>query len=106
MSSHLRTGPVLTPDVPAAPSAAGPGTGTDGHGPSGADSVRRLGSVFWTSVGVSAVFVAWAVLFTDNLNEVTTSSLGWVTESFGWTYLVVTLGILVFLVFLAFSPAG
>ncbi|MEN4473393.1 BCCT family transporter [Mycolicibacterium cosmeticum] len=66
----------------------------------------RLGSVFWTSVGISAVFVAWAVVFTDNLNKVTTASLNWVTGSFGWLYLVVTLGLLVFLVFLAFSPYG
>ena len=51
-------------------------------------------------------FVAWAVLFTDNLNKVTSASLNWVTATFGWTYLVVTLGILIFLVFLAFSPAG
>jgi glycine betaine transporter len=66
----------------------------------------RLGSVFWTSVSISALFVAWAVLFTDNLASVTTSSLNWVTASFGWSYLVVTLAILVFLVFLAFSPYG
>ena len=66
----------------------------------------RLGSVFWTSVGISALFVAWGVLFTDNLSTVTTSSLNWVTGTFGWAYLVVTLAILVFLVFLAFSPAG
>lgn len=66
----------------------------------------RLGSVFWTSVAISAVFVAWAVLLTDNLNAVTTASLNWVTGSFGWLYLVVTLAILVFLVFLAFSPYG
>ncbi|MDF2585013.1 MAG: glycine/betaine transporter permease [Mycobacterium sp.] len=66
----------------------------------------RLGSVFWTSLGVSAVFVAWAVFFTDNLGKVTDSSLNWVTGSFGWLYLVVSLGILVFLVFLAFSPFG
>lgn len=65
-----------------------------------------LGSVFWTSVGISALFVAWAVIFTDNLTTVTTDSLNWLTASFGWTYLVVTLAILVFLVFLAFSPAG
>jgi len=66
----------------------------------------RLGSVFWTSVGISALFVAWGVLFTDNMSAVTTSSLNWVTGTFGWAYLVVTLAILVFLVFLAFSPAG
>jgi choline/carnitine/betaine transport len=66
----------------------------------------RLGTVFWTSVGVSGLFVVWAVVFTDNLNEVTTGSLNWMTSTFGWTYLVVTLCILIFLVFLAFSPAG
>jgi glycine betaine transporter len=66
----------------------------------------RLGSVFFTSVGVSALFVAWGVLFTDNLSSVTTSSLNWVTGTFGWAYLVVTLALLVFLVFLALSPAG
>jgi glycine betaine transporter len=66
----------------------------------------RLGSVFWTSVVVAALFVAWAVIFTENLGEVTTSSLNWLTASFGWAYLVVTLGLLVFLVFLALSPYG
>ena len=66
----------------------------------------KLGSVFWTSVAVSTIVVAWSVLFTDNLNKVTGASLNWVTGTFGWTYLVVTLGILIFLVFLAFSPAG
>ncbi len=69
-------------------------------------STGRLGSVFWTSVGVSAIFVAWAVFFTENLGKVTTSSLNWVTGSFGWLYLVVSLGILIFLIFLAFSPFG
>ncbi len=97
MSSHLRTGAEMTPVKP---------RGSD----AGADRERggraRLGSVFWTSIGISVVFVAWAVLFTENLNKVTSTSLGWVTETFGWTYLVVTLGILIFLVFLAFSRAG
>ncbi|WP_082570362.1 BCCT family transporter [Mycobacterium sp. Root135] len=69
-------------------------------------SSGRLGSVFWTSVGVSAVFVVWAVFFTENLSTVTTASLNWVTGTFGWLYLVVSLGILIFLVFLAFSPFG
>ena len=67
---------------------------------------HKLGTVFWTSVGVSAIFVAWSVLFTENLSKVTTASLNWVTGSFGWLYLVVTLGILVFLAFLACSPVG
>lgn len=94
MASPLPTGAETTPSEPSA---------SEGET---AESAGRLGSVFWASLGISAVFVAWAVLFTENLNTVTTTSLNWVTGTFGWTYLVVTLAILVFLVFLAFSPAG
>jgi choline/carnitine/betaine transport len=110
MSSDLSTGPVAATGTPPAAQPPTPSTADPGDA-SGSDHQRdratgKLGSVFWTSVSVSAIFVAWAVLFTDNLNTVTTSSLNWVTATFGWSYLVVTLGILVFLVFLAFSPAG
>ncbi|GAB3247457.1 BCCT family transporter [Kineosporia babensis] len=66
----------------------------------------RLGGVFAASVTVCALFVAWGVLFTENLNDVTNASLNWLTGTFGWAYLVVTLALLVFLVFLAFSPYG
>ncbi|MDQ1047487.1 BCCT family transporter [Streptomyces sp. V4I2] len=106
MSSHLGTDAETTPATLSGSSGEsateGPDTGTDAEG----DGGGRLGSVFWTSIGISAVFVAWAVLFTDNLNKVTNSSLNWVTATFGWSYLVITLAILIFLVFLAFSPAG
>ncbi|MGY1620743.1 BCCT family transporter [Geodermatophilus sp. SYSU D00965] len=103
MSSHLGervpqhlSAPAPEPDLSTMPVDAQPDP----------DDRGRLGSVFWTSVAISAVFVAWGVVFTDNLAAVTTSSLNWLTSTFGWTYLVVTLAILVFLVFLAFSPAG
>jgi glycine betaine transporter len=103
MSSHLgervpqhRSAPAPEPDLSTMPVEGQPDPTDKG----------RLGSVFWTSVGISAVFVAWGALFTENLATVTTSSLNWLTSTFGWSYLVVTLGILVFLVFLAFSPAG
>jgi glycine betaine transporter len=101
MSSHLREGA----PPPAAPAPAPDLATMPAEGPPPVDK-GRLGGVFWTSVGVSGLFVAWAVLFTENLATVTTSSLNWLTASFGWTYLVVSLGILIFLVFLAFSPAG
>lgn len=101
MSSDLKTSPVVPAVTQEPADAAAPEPQPEPQRPSG-----RLGSVFWSSVGVSAIFVAWAVFFTDNLNTVTTASLNWVTGSFGWLYLVVTLGILVFLVFLAFSPFG
>ncbi|MGH4001236.1 MAG: BCCT family transporter [Pseudonocardiaceae bacterium] len=96
MTDHLNTAPAVA-------------VGELPHRSAGDDAVpmaNGLGSVFWASVGVSAVFVAWAALFTDNLNAVTATSLNWVTSTFGWAYLVVTLAILIFLVFLAFSPTG
>jgi glycine betaine transporter len=104
MSSHLGE---RVPQHTAATPAPAPDLSTmpvDGQ-PDPTDR-GKLGSVFWTSVGIAAVFVAWGVLFTENLSAVTSSSLNWLTSTFGWTYLLVTLGILVFLVFLAFSPAG
>lgn len=66
----------------------------------------KLGGVFWASVAISAVFVIWGVAFTQNLSSVTNGALNWITGTFGWLYLVVTLGILVLLAVLAFGPTG
>jgi glycine betaine transporter len=66
----------------------------------------RLGSTFWISVGVSALFVAWAVLSTQSLSSATTAALDWVTGNLGWMYLATTLGLLVLLVVLACSRFG
>jgi glycine betaine transporter len=95
-AEHRATAAGVSPQSPG-PAAGGPGERVERG---------RLGSVFWASVGISALFVAWAVIFTDNLGEVTNSSLNWLTATFGWAYLVVTLALLVFLVFLAVSPYG
>ncbi|RAJ56606.1 choline/carnitine/betaine transport [Streptomyces sp. Amel2xB2] len=110
MSSHTTEPPPGTQPAsetePPAPheTTAHDGLAHDGLPPG--EEKGRLGSVFWISVGISALFVAWAMVFTRNLTTVTNASLNWVTSTFGWAYLVVTLALLVFLVFLAFSPAG
>lgn len=101
MSSHLTERPQASPDVPADGQAPAPDDSRLSLGRGG-----RLGSVFYASVTVCALFVLWGVVFTENLNTVTSASLNWLTASFGWAYLVVTLGLLIFLVFLAFSPFG
>ena len=108
MSSHLRSGAEMTPEPPSggapgeSPSEVGKGPGSGG----GWRSTRRIDPVLWTSIGIAALFVIWATVFTGNLNRVTTLSLNWVTSTFGWAFLVVTLGVLIFLVLLAFSPVG
>ncbi|MEV0598081.1 BCCT family transporter [Streptomyces sp. NPDC050315] len=107
MSSPPRSGAETAPVTPSGSvdESTAQNTGEDRES-DGPHREGRLGSVFWSSLGISALVVGWAVVFTDNLNEVTTASLDWVTATFGWTYLVVTLAILIFLVFLAFSPTG
>ena len=66
----------------------------------------RLGSTFWISVGVSGLFVAWAVLSTRSLSSATDAALNWVTGNLGWMYLATTLGLLVLLFYLACSRYG
>ncbi len=105
MSSHLSDRPsALASPTPHDPATA-PAT-TELSGSPSEVARGRLGTVFYASVTVCALFVGWAVFATDNLNAVTTDALNWLTASFGWAYLVITLAILIFLVFLAFSPFG
>ena len=66
---------VLGVEHDAPPTETAPGRPDDSSG-SG-----RLGSVFVASVSVCALFVAWGVLFTENLNSVTTDTLNWVTAT-------------------------
>ncbi|MER5393629.1 BCCT family transporter [Saccharopolyspora sp. NPDC002686] len=66
----------------------------------------RLGTVFYTSVALCALFVVWATVFTDSLDTATKAALYWITGSFGWVYLVASLAMLGFLAVLAFSRFG
>lgn len=71
-----------------------------------APSTDRLGSVFYMSVGLTAAFVLWGVLSTDSLSTAGDAALSWVTTTIGWAYLVVSLALLAFLVFLGCSRYG
>lgn len=87
------------------------------HAPSGtqaaepplalADRLRhKPGAVFWTSVGLIGAFTAWASLSPDSLSSVMTTSMDWVARSVGWSYLVVTLGCIALLIYIAISRFG
>jgi glycine betaine transporter len=67
---------------------------------------RQFGTIFWVTVGISAAFVLAGVLFTDSFSGALTAIVGWITESLGWFYLLVTTFFLVFVVYLAFSKYG
>ncbi|ACL38082.1 choline/carnitine/betaine transporter [Pseudarthrobacter chlorophenolicus A6] len=72
-----------------------------------ADRLRgRPGSVFWTSVGLIGAFTAWASLSPSSLSTVMTAAMDWVAQSVGWSYLVVTLGCIGLLIYIAISRFG
>ena len=51
-------------------------------------------------------FVAWGVLFTDNIATVTGAILTYVMTNFGWVFILSTLSFLIFMLYLAFSRYG
>ncbi len=63
-------------------------------------------TVFYVSLVVVLAFVAWSVLFTDNVATVTGAVLSYVLTNFGWVFILSTLSFLVFMVYLAFSRYG
>src|SRR5215211_4400885 len=63
-------------------------------------------TVFYVSLVVVLAFVAWGVLFTDNIAAVTGAVLSYVMTNFGWVFILSTLSFLVFMLYLAFSRYG
>ena len=64
-------------------------------------------TVFWIAAVISAVFVAWGILFTDNLAAVFDAVLwSFLVPNFGWVFILSSFGFLAFSLYLAFSRYG
>jgi len=70
------------------------------------ETANQFGIVFYVTVGISLVFVLAGVLLTKPFNKALATTVGWIIESLGWFYLLVTAFFLVFVLFLAFSKYG
>lgn len=66
----------------------------------------RPGAVFWISIGLVIAFTLWAMLSPETLGGSMTAAMNWAAASIGWSYLVVTLGCIILLVYLAVSRFG
>jgi len=75
-----------------------------GEGPG--EQAQQLGAVFWITVAISAAFVLWGVLFTENFTTATATVVGWITDGLGWLYMLITAFFLAFVIYLAFSRYG
>jgi len=71
------------------------------------ESPRIDSAVFWIAVILSAVFVAWGILFTESLASVFDAVLwSFLVPNFGWVFILSSFGFLAFSVYLAFSRYG
>ncbi|TGB05064.1 glycine betaine uptake BCCT transporter [Halobacillus salinus] len=73
--------------------------------------MNQVTRVFYISVVVAFLFIIWGVLPQDlvgsaNLSNVTSQIQGFLTEKFGWFYLLSATGFLIFAIYLIFSKYG
>lgn len=72
-----------------------------------ADRLRhRPGAVFYISVGLIVAFTLWAAFSPTSLFDSMTGGMNWAAGSIGWMYLLVALGCIGLLLFLALSRFG
>ncbi|WP_102029074.1 glycine betaine uptake BCCT transporter [Salirhabdus sp. Marseille-P4669] len=68
--------------------------------------MERISKVFWISLAIVLVAVVFGVATPDAFERVTGNIQSLITTSFGWYYLILVTVIVVFCVFLIFSPVG
>ncbi|MBN8234293.1 BCCT family transporter [Halobacillus kuroshimensis] len=73
--------------------------------------MNQVTKVFYISVVAAILFIGWGVipestLPTWNLSNVTSTIQGFLTDKFGWFYLLSATGFLIFAIFLVFSKFG
>lgn len=67
---------------------------------------RPKNPVFWVSVALIVVFIVLAGFFPTQMGEISGTALNWVTESTGWSMLLIPLGLMGLLIFLAVTKYG
>ncbi|GGF12152.1 glycine/betaine ABC transporter [Halobacillus andaensis] len=73
--------------------------------------MQQVSKVFYISVVVAVLFIIWGVLpdslvQSGSLSTVTTNVQGFITDKFGWFYLLSATGFLIFAIYLIFSKYG
>ncbi|MDQ0226354.1 BCCT family transporter [Metabacillus niabensis] len=68
--------------------------------------MKRISNVFWITVAIVLVAVIFGVSAPDSFEEATNNLQAFLTTSFGWYYLILVTIIVVFCIFLIFSPVG
>lgn len=68
--------------------------------------MKNVTSVFWYAITICTAFVIWGVVAPSHLEKVTSSLTAYISDKFGWYYLLIIMIMLVFCVYLIFSRFG
>lgn len=68
--------------------------------------MKRISNVFWISIAVVLAAVIFGVVAPNRFEEGTGNIQAFLTSSFGWYYLILVTIIVIFCIFLIFSPVG
>ncbi|MCE7794759.1 BCCT family transporter [Salipaludibacillus sp. CUR1] len=68
--------------------------------------MKKLTPVFTISFFIALAFIIWGFFAPENLEFITGSIQGFITDQFGWFYLLAATGFVAFAIFLIFSPYG
>lgn len=68
--------------------------------------MRKISNVFWITVAIVIVAVAYGAFAPDSFRSVTDNMQAFITTSFGWYYLLVVSAIVLFCLFFIISPVG
>lgn len=68
--------------------------------------MKRVSNVFWISVAIVLAAVLFGATAPKTFEEATGNLQAFLTSTFGWYYLILVTLIVVFCIFLIFSPVG
>src|SRR5699024_1054303 len=67
---------------------------------------KKIPYVLYISASLIFLFVLWGTFFPDHLGSSAEAALGWVLDTFGWFYLLLVSGFVLFGIVVAISPFG
>ena len=68
--------------------------------------MKNVSSVFWYALSICALLVIWGGIAPTQLQTVTSNVTKYISETFGWYYLFITMILLAFCIYLIFSRFG
>lgn len=68
--------------------------------------MKKVTSVFWVTLAIAIFSVIWGSVAPENLESITGKIQTYISVHFGWYYLLIVTGFVIFCLYMIFSPFG